>query len=92
MRVAFSRIVLNTNSRLPGELEIRRNISEFAVSRSNASSRSWVSRATTVSLPATETPRLRMTFGAARRFGVGRLLPALERRFIASHQAQDEAL
>src|SRR6516225_9189622 len=87
MRVAFSRIVLNTNSRSPGDLEIRSNISEFAASRSSASSRSWVRRATTVLSPATEAPRLRVTFGALPRFGVADLprrdFTAPERRFIA---------
>jgi hypothetical protein len=72
----------------------------LAVSRSSASSRSRISRATTVSWPAMEAPRLRMAFGALRRFGVDclrrrayrGLLIALERRLIAFLKAQDKAL
>src|SRR6516164_8062692 len=82
MRVASSRIVRNTNSRSPGDFEMSRKISEFAVSRSSASSRSRVSRATTISCPAMATPRLRLAFGALRRFCAAALRPPPERRFI----------
>ncbi len=82
MRVAFSRIDRNTNSRSPGDFEIRRNISEFAVSRSSASSRSRRNRADSLSA---------RTADALRRFGVAAFRPrdltdaepALERRRIA---------
>src|SRR5215469_12805758 len=92
MRVAFSRIDRNTNSRSPGDCEIRRKTTEVAVSRSNASSRSRVRRASSVSWLTDS--------GALRRFGVTALWrcdlagspPALERRLIAFPKAQDKAL
>src|SRR5262249_2475504 len=79
----FSRIDRNTNSRSPGDFEMRRKSSEVAVSRSNASSRSRVRRASSVSWPTDS--------GALRRFGVtalwrcdlARSPPVLERRRIA---------
>jgi len=81
MLVACSRIVRNTNSRSPGDAEIRCNISEFAVSRSSASSRSRRSRSDSLSA---------RTVDALRRFGIAlrlralvSLLLALERRRIA---------
>src|SRR5215469_13870249 len=91
MRVAFSRIDRNTNSRSPGDCEIRRKTTEVAVSRSNASSRSRVRRASSVSWPTDS--------GALRRFGVtalcrralASLLLALERRRMAYPKAQDYA-
>jgi hypothetical protein len=90
MRVAFSRIDRNTNSRSPGDFEIRANISEFAVSRCSASSRSRVSRPTSVSRPAGGLRRT-AAFGALPRFRAAVLRrcvltgspPALERRLIA---------
>src|SRR5215472_12419097 len=88
MRVAFSRIDRNTNSRSPGDCEIRRKTTEVAVSRSNASSRSRVRRASSVSWAATGELR-RRTVVALRRFGIcalrlrALLLLALERRRIA---------
>jgi len=59
-----------------------------------------VSRATTVSGPATEEPRAPTDSGALRRLGVialwrcdlAGLPPALERRLIAFSKAQDKAL
>jgi hypothetical protein len=39
-----------------------------------------------------EAPRSRMALGALRPFGVDRLLPALERRFIAFPKAREKAL
>ena len=100
MRVAFPRIDRNTNSRSPGDFEMRRKTSEAAVSRSSASSRSRLNSATFASLPATEELRRRTAFGALRRFSVVVLrrcdfadLPlALERRLIAFPKAQDKAL
>src|SRR5262249_15341492 len=91
MRVAVSRIDRNTNFRLPGDIAMRRKTSEVAVSRSNASSRSRVRRASSVSWPTDS--------GALRRFGVtalwrralASLLLALERRRIAYPKAQDYA-
>src|SRR6516165_79837 len=81
MLVACTRIIRNTNSRSPGDVEIRRNISEFAVSRSSASSRSRRRRSDSLSA---------RTVVALRRFGIAlrlrafaSLLLALERRRIA---------
>ena len=78
---------------LLGEFEIRRKISLIADS-------SRVSRATSVSWPATEEPRAPTDSGALRRFGVtvlwrcdlARSPPALEGRLIAFPKAQDKAL
>src|SRR5262249_23359030 len=71
----------------------------FAASRSSASSRSRVSRATSVSSLGTKEPRAPTDSGALRRFGVTALWrcdladlpPALERRLIAFPKAQDKA-
>jgi hypothetical protein len=71
---------------------MRRKTSEVAVSRSSASSRSRVRRASSVSWPTDS--------GALRRFGVTALWrrdlvrspPALERRLIAFPKAQDRTL
>src|SRR5262249_37034460 len=85
MRVASSKIVRNTNSRLSGDLEIRRKISAFAASRSSASSRSRVSRTTSVSWPEADELLWRTPFRvfASRLRPVATLLLALERRRIA---------
>src|SRR6516162_5791388 len=98
MLVACSRIVRNTISRSPGDFEIRRNISEFAVSRSSASSRSRRRCANSPSAPAVEELLWRGA-GAEPRFGIAfrlcalaSLLLALERRLIAFPKAQDKAL
>jgi len=87
----------HTKSKSPGDVEIRRKISEFAVFRSSASSRSRVSRAALVSWPPFE--ELPRATGALRRFGISALrlralaslLLALERRLIAFPKAQDYA-
>src|SRR6516225_4264462 len=85
MRVASSRIVRNTNSRSPGDFEMRRKTSEVAASRSRASSRSRRSRPTSVSWPEADELLWRTVFGAfALRFRpLDSLLLALERRRIA---------
>src|SRR6516164_1010523 len=88
-----------TVSRLLDEVETKRRTSLIAVFSSSASSSSRLSRATTVSWPATETPRLRIAFGALRCFSLvvlrrcnlADLPPALERRLIAFPKAQDKA-
>src|SRR5262249_7599384 len=98
MRVAFSRIVRNTNSRSPGDFEMRRKTSEVAVSRSSASSRSRRSRTNSLSWPTLE-ELLWRTVRAVRRFRVFALrlralanFPlALERRRMAYPKAQDYA-
>jgi hypothetical protein len=76
----------------PAEELMTRNTSAVAFSRSNASSRSRVRRASSVSWPTDS--------GALRRFGdtalwrcdLAGLPPALERRLIAFPKAQDKAL
>src|SRR5215472_15352932 len=81
MRVAFSRIDRNTNSRSPGDFEIRRKISEFAFSRSSASSRSRRRRSDSLT---TRTVVALRRFGIALRLrALASLLLALKRRRIA---------
>src|SRR5262249_49914458 len=83
-----------------GEVLMIFETSAAALCCSRASSRSRVSRATSVSCPATEALRAPADSGALRRFDVtalGRrdlagLPPALERRLIAFPKAQDKAL
>src|SRR5215470_3906724 len=82
MRVAFSRIDRNTNSRSPGDFEMRRKISEVAVSRSSASSRSRRSCANSPSAPAVE-ELLRRDAGAEPRFGIALRLRALATLLLA---------
>ena len=75
-----------------GELEMTRRMSPIAVCCSSASSRSRVSSAIFLSLSPTDDGRLRMTFGALRRFSVAALRrrvltgspPGLERLLTAS--------
>ena len=66
MRTAFANMALNTGSNSTGEPEITFSTSEVAASCSSASSRSRVSRATFVSLPAAGA--WRAAFGVPRRF------------------------
>jgi hypothetical protein len=90
IRVAFLRIVSNTRSSSPDELEITPSTSVAAANCTIASSRSRVKRAAFVSSPAAEESR-RGAARALRRFGVAALrlgalvglLFALERRRIA---------
>src|SRR6516164_5156792 len=82
MRVAFSRIDRNTNSRSPGDFEMRRKTSEVAVSRSSASSRSRRRRA--YSLASARIVVALRRFGIALRIrALASLLLARERRRIA---------
>ena len=91
-RVALAKIVSRTLSRFPAELEIIRRTSAVAACCPSASSRSRVSRATSVSWPAGAEPRRGMALGALRPLGFNALLgsalaglpPALEGFFIAS--------
>ena len=86
-RVALAKIVSRTLSRFPGELEIIRRTSAVAACCPSASSRSRVSRATSVSWRAGAEPRrgialaaLRpLGFNAGRRRTFAGLPPALER-------------
>jgi hypothetical protein len=68
--VAFSSIALKTGSSSPGVLEIALRTSDVAVCCASASCNSRVSRATFVSFKAVGELRLRLAFGALRRFGV----------------------
>src|SRR5262249_21687343 len=88
IRVAFSRIVLKTGFKSPGDELITLRTSEAAESCSKASSRSRPSCATSVFWPPSE--ELPRATGALRRFGIAlrlralaSLLLALERRRIA---------
>src|SRR6516164_2117297 len=89
----------NIGSSWPADALMRRNTSAVAFSRSSASSRSRVSRATLVSSQAPDELRERTVFGAMRllraaAFGacaLGDLPPALDRRRICRPSAQDKA-
>jgi hypothetical protein len=72
-RVAFSRIASKTGCKSPGDEPMTRKISAVAVCRSSSSSRSRASSAIFLSLPPTDDGRLRVTFGALRRFSVAAL-------------------
>ena len=86
-----------TDFKSPGEELMTLRISDAADSCSNASSRSWASRAAFVSRLAAEERLRPAAFDAARRFGVTALRrlvltgspPAPERRFIAFPYTRD---
>jgi hypothetical protein len=61
-------MALNTGSSSPGELEMMRSTSDVAFCCSSSSSRSRLSNASFLSLPATDEGKLRATSGALRRF------------------------
>jgi hypothetical protein len=92
VRVACSRIVSKTGFKSPGDELMTLRTSEAAESCPNASSRSRVSCAASISLPAGAGPIFRAVFEALRRFadlglrprGFTDAPPALERRLIAS--------
>ena len=96
MRVVLSNMAPNTGSNSPADALITLRTSEVAENRSNASSRSRVCNASSISDVVAELRR-RALFDAWRRFGVA-ALPArvlvdppslLERRRIAHPKAQD---
>jgi hypothetical protein len=70
MRTALPNMVVNTGSSSLGDLEMTLSTSEVADNCSTVSSRSRVSRATSVSLLEAERRRLRAAFGAASRFAL----------------------